>query len=57
MVTKKTRRRNENILLKHQKGMSYRAIGKMFKLSPTQVMNIIHMLKELGLGNEQEHTE
>ena len=39
-------RRNENILKYYQKGMSYRAIGKMFHLSHTQIMNILHDLKQ-----------
>lgn len=45
MVTKRIQRRNENILKRHRGGMSYRAIGKMFKLSQTQIMNIVHALK------------
>ena len=42
MITKKIQRRNENIVrYRKERGMTYRAIGKMFKLSHTQVMNII----------------
>ena len=42
MTTQKIRRRNENIrLYRKDRKMTYRAIGKMFKLSHTQVMNII----------------
>ncbi len=39
-------KRNENILKYSQKGMSYRAIGNMFHLSHTQIMNILRDLKQ-----------
>lgn len=40
MITKRIQRRNENIVRYRNKGMTFRALGKMFKLSHTQVMNI-----------------
>lgn len=33
--------RNENIKKYRDRGMTYRALGRMFKLSPTHVMNIV----------------
>jgi len=41
MITKRIQRRNENIIRFRERGMTYRAIGRMFKLSHTQIMNII----------------
>ena len=42
MITKRIERRNENIrLYRKERKMTYRALARMFKLSHTQVMNII----------------
>jgi len=51
MATKRIQRRNENILKYRERGMTYRAIGKMFKLSHTRVMNIVKAMKN---GSETE---
>lgn len=41
MATQRVIRRNSNIKRKHAQGMTYRALGRMFKLSHTQIMNIV----------------
>ena len=54
MTTKRIQRRDENIARYRAKGMTYRAIGKMFKLSHTRVMQIIKkemILEEMILEN------
>lgn len=40
MKTQRILRRDANIKLRRQKGMTYRALGRMFKLTHTQVWNI-----------------
>jgi len=42
MATKRIERRNENIKRYRERGMTLRALGKMFKLSHTQIANIIN---------------
>ena len=44
-MTKRIQRRNANICKYRERGMTYRAIGRMFKLSHTQVMNILRKEK------------
>jgi len=41
MATKKSQRRNKNIRRYRKKGMTLRALARMFKLSHTQIANII----------------
>jgi hypothetical protein len=42
MVTKRIRQRNENIIRDHKEHkMTYRALGRRYKLSHTQIMNIV----------------
>ena len=42
MTTKRIQQRNENICLYRKRGMTYRSLGRMFKLSHTQIMNIVN---------------
>jgi len=50
MMTKKIQRRNENIrLYRKERKMTYRALARMFKLSHTQIANIVKEGKVNGL--------
>lgn len=40
MITKHIQRRNENIIRYRERGMTLRALARMFKLSHTQIANI-----------------
>jgi len=49
MITKRIQRRNENIIRRRDRGMSLRKLGRMFKLSHTQIANIVKEGKVNGL--------